>query len=196
MSVTVLTHPVTLLLLVGVALGLLLLGLRPRVFSASLQRPVGTAALLARALWQQRLQAELSRSGRYGSTLSVMLLDIDHFRRINDCHGRRTGDGVIEAVALWLHERLRDSDCLGEYREGAFAILLPETSQLQAEHLGQRLQQSLAGESVVPGEFGDITLSIGIASSSGGVPDMPVLLAGAEAALDRAKSQGRNRVCT
>jgi diguanylate cyclase (GGDEF)-like protein len=142
------------------------------------------------------LEAELGRCQRYARAISVLMIDVDHFKRINDVHGHRAGDLALAWVAGVLNEQLRSMDFLCRYGGEEFCAILPETGFKGALRAGERLRVALEAESFVyEGTPIPITASIGAAtwdaSSSKEVPD---LLARADTALLEAKRLGRNQV--
>lgn len=154
-----------------------------------------TGVLSRRALMAQ-LSTEMKRCTRYGQTLSLLMLDLDHFKRVNDTFGHQVGDEVLKAVAQTLQEHLREVDFLGRYGGEEFTILLPSTAERQAEHLAQRLCRAVEAKRVhLPeGDEIQVTISIGVSSSTGGLDAAETLLSRADEALYLAKQQGRNRV--
>jgi diguanylate cyclase (GGDEF)-like protein len=151
---------------------------------------------------QFRLKEELARASRERSTLVCLMLDIDHFKRINDTHGHAAGDEVLREIAQRVDAQVRASDVAARYGGEEFVVLLPATNELAAEALAQRIRTAIA-ESPVQLESGvaeTITASIGIAWCSAPTPgdDLKTLgdslLARADVALYQAKSAGRNRV--
>lgn len=143
----------------------------------------------------QRLDEEFRISHRHHSPLSSLIVDIDHFKKINDGFGHQIGDEALIAVAKTLKEHIRDSDMLARFGGEEFVIILPHTTQKDALIVAEKLRQAIA--SLTIGCMGDhkITISIGVAT----MPDLKVessdeLLGEADRALYIAKEQGRNRV--
>jgi two-component system, cell cycle response regulator len=142
------------------------------------------------------LENEVNRSARYGRDLSVLLLDIDHFKIVNDLHGHAAGDVVLHAVAQRIVEALRSCDTLCRYGGEEFCAILPETNATGAVRAAERVR--LAVE-CAPFETAEktlaVTVSVGIAAWKGSRgAQIPDLLAGADRALYVAKHSGRNRV--
>lgn len=139
---------------------------------------------------------ELSRSMRYGGEISVMMLDIDHFKRVNDSHGHRTGDTVLAAVSQQIRKALRDTDIAGRLGGEEFAVLLPETSLGGAILVAERLRQQVAANAIDIGDGQTLrcTLSIGVACLGEESSDLEKLLHRADTALYDAKNGGRNKV--
>ena len=141
-------------------------------------------------------EREFSRAIRYGKQLSAMMLDIDHFKQVNDVYGHAAGDRVLQQLASLLLASLRQEDLLGRYGGEEFAILLPETPLSYSLAAAERLRQAVAD---FPFQVGDeilrITISAGVASLQDGCPTIYALLDQADQALYAAKQSGRNRVC-
>ena len=146
-----------------------------------------------RAYFYERLANECRRAQRYPAELCVILLDLDHFKHINDTHGHLAGDTVLRAAADTLQRGIRDIDLLGRYGGEEFAILLPQTALAGAEQLADRLRVALEVTEVAwRGAVIRLTGSFGIAlSTSPHEPDR--LLSRADAALYVAKNRGRNQ---
>jgi len=142
------------------------------------------------------LAAEIARTRRYGRSLSVLLIDIDHFKRVNDGHGHQAGDDVLRAVADALRARVRPSDFVARYGGEEMLVVAPETDARAAAALGERLRlavESLAVRAVPTGAAVPVTASIGLASLR--ADDDPFsLVAAADRALYQAKREGRNCV--
>ena len=155
-----------------------------------------TQVLNRRAL-TLRLTAELERARRYDSVLSLLLIDIDHFKRINDTHGHLAGDEVLREVARLLTSAVRSVDLVARYGGEEFVVVLPETSLEGALIFAERVREQMA-EHPFPGAGGrtlSLTVSIGVATfPSGGVETVEELFARSDEALYRSKEGGRNRV--
>ncbi|MBI2379598.1 MAG: diguanylate cyclase [Gammaproteobacteria bacterium] len=143
------------------------------------------------------LGKEWRRAKRFGSAFSLLLMDIDHFKLINDAHGHAAGDAVLVAVARILREAARETDCVARWGGEEFVILLPGVSGAGTRAFAERLRLQIAELTVpVREQRLSCTVSIGLADSLDLVADTPErLLELADKALYRAKSEGRNRVC-
>jgi diguanylate cyclase (GGDEF)-like protein len=138
---------------------------------------------------------EFERARRYGRPLSALMLDIDHFKRVNDTYGHAVGDQVLRALARRCREHLREIDLLGRYGGEEFAVLLPESDANSARNAAERLRRCVA-EAPMDTTRGPlaITISLGAAALTEACPDLAALLDRADAALYAAKKAGRNRV--
>jgi two-component system cell cycle response regulator len=141
---------------------------------------------------------EFERVGRYQNAFSVLMIDVDHFKRINDEHGHPAGDAVLREMAQLLRETLRTTDALGRYGGEEFVAVLPHTSPEEArqtaERIRYRVQQNRfhAGDKEVR-----VSVSVGMATCPSSTVDTPeALLREADKALYRAKEAGRNRVAS
>ncbi|HJW81101.1 MAG TPA: diguanylate cyclase [Acidiferrobacterales bacterium] len=143
-----------------------------------------------------RLQEEVQRSQRFGKSLSVLMLDIDHFKRINDQYGHPAGDAVLKRLVEVVADQLREVDIAARYGGEEFVVMFPETEDTAAKHGAERIRQAVASASfALPGghEIG-VTLSIGVACYPSSAAGAEELIARADQALYLAKQVGRNRV--
>ena len=139
---------------------------------------------------------EIARAMRHGRPLSLCILDVDLFKPINDRHGHIRGDEVLGQVAAVLRRHARSDDVAARIGGEEFALLLPECTAADAAMLADRLREAVASTMFAPGgEAQRITVSIGIAALAPHRDSRQALMAAADAALYRAKSEGRNRVC-
>ena len=139
---------------------------------------------------------EFERVGRYQEWLSILMVDIDHFKKINDDHGHPVGDVILRDVARLLKEAVRTVDSVGRYGGEEFIAILPHTSDEEAKRLGERLRKAIDDHGFRVGEKKiKVTISIGVASFPSDAVDTPNgLIREADRALYRAKEAGRNRV--
>ncbi|MGD9610036.1 MAG: diguanylate cyclase [Desulfovibrionaceae bacterium] len=137
------------------------------------------------------LDGETARSNRYGTPLSAMVLDIDHFKAINDIHGHDAGDAVLVELAARLSGTLRQADRLARFGGEEFVVVAPGIGVPDALELAERLRSRVAGEDFAA--VGRVTVSIGVAGHRPG-ETAEALLKRADTALYRAKSGGRNKV--
>lgn len=143
----------------------------------------------------ERAEEELTRAARYGNRVSLGILDIDHFKRINDAGGHDAGDAVLRALAAECRDQLRASDFVARLGGDEFAIVLLHTTLDDAVMTLDRLREALARLLVQTstGAF-PFTISIGVTETREGEADLDKVLKRADQALYRAKSAGRNRV--
>ncbi len=154
--------------------------------------------LYVRRLILQRLRQEVRRYRRYGRPISVALLDLDHFKAVNDTHGHPAGDEVLRTIGEILEDRTRrELDIPGRYGGEEFLLIMPETSEEGAVVACERLRRAVEAEPVYYGEEEiRITVSIGVAGRDEGDESPMSLLRRADQALYEAKRRGRNRIVT
>jgi diguanylate cyclase (GGDEF)-like protein len=142
------------------------------------------------------LRAEVQRARRYWRPLSLLMVDLDKLKAINDQHGHDAGDAVLRGLAQWLRGTVRDTDLAARLGGDEFALLLPETSGEAALAIAERLRAGMAAWNVdAGGVLVGSTVSIGLAScAAGDLPDLPGFLKLADSALYRAKAAGRNAI--
>jgi len=147
-----------------------------------------TQALTRRAVLA-RAEQELAWQRRYGDPVSVMMIDLDHFKSINDQFGHQQGDAVLVDFAVRTRQMLRQTDVLGRYGGEEFLVLLPRTDASTASDVAERVRQAPSSPRAP-----DCSMSIGVATALGGSETIDALLARADRALYQAKHDGRNRV--
>lgn len=168
----------------------------------------GLTKVFNRRYLDRRLADEIARAGRFGRPLSAALVDIDHFKQVNDTRGHQCGDRALAAVAAALRAGLRESDVLARYGGEEFCILLLETEPAAALATVERLRAAVAATPMEPADPDEepaegsvqsdpftLTVSAGVAGLKPG-EGPAALLERADAALYRAKREGRNRVVT
>ena len=140
-------------------------------------------------------ERELNRARRFGQPVSAIMLDLDHFKQVNDTYGHAIGDQVLRTVAERCSEGIRDIDILGRYGGEEFAVILPATGLPGAHNMAERLRRYI-DDVPVPTDKGDltVTISLGVASNAQDDADVAALLNRADAAMYAAKQAGRNRV--
>ena len=152
--------------------------------------------LFNRRHMQGLLEAERERSLRAGHPWSVALIDVDHFKRVNDGHGHAAGDAVLRAIAAAGQAVVRKGDVLARWGGEEFVLLLHDIERAGAAIAVERLREQLAARPVaVEGHQLSVTVSIGLAAHAIG-ESIEQTLSRADAALYRAKAGGRNRVAT
>lgn len=148
-----------------------------------------------REAWDDRLQFEFDRWRRYGQPLSLAVVDIDHFKRVNDSYGHRAGDKVLQLVGRVLRERLRSTDFVARYGGEEFVILLPETALEQAAAVIDDLREHISGLPFhFQGQPVSVTFSAGLSALRQGIDDVDQIFDEADKALYQAKESGRNQI--
>src|SRR4051794_31837533 len=173
--------------------------------------------LLNASTWESEAEREIARAVRTRSPLCVALLDLDHFKLVNDTHGHLVGDKALRAISAVLREQMRSYDLAGRFGGEEFALLLPQTREDQALAIAERLRAAVAALSVPVSDSGidsdhgsgidsdhgsgsgpagtrvRVTVSIGVAALDRVGSELATLLAAADAALYQAKQDGRNQ---
>ena len=144
-----------------------------------------------RRAFDERLHDELHRSRRHGHHLSLLLLDVDHFKDVNDEQGHDAGDRVLGELAGRVRQQLRDSDLLARLGGDEFAVLLPETDEARGRAAAERVRRAVAG---APLAGRSVTVSIGAAVVAAGAASPQRLARAADDALYQAKAAGRDAV--
>jgi diguanylate cyclase (GGDEF)-like protein/PAS domain S-box-containing protein len=144
------------------------------------------------------LKMEIDRVARYHEPLTLCLVDIDHFKQVNDVHGHNAGDIVLKRIADAIREGIRKTDSVGRYGGEEFCIVLPHTAIPQARLILERLRQTISSMTFLldSGAGIRITISLGLAQYTFGIRETRQLINIADTALYRAKQSGRNRLCT
>ncbi len=150
--------------------------------------------LLNHMEFQQRLNEEIERSRRYGKSFTLLMLDLDHFKEVNDTYGHPVGDKVLIETAKTLKTLLRSVDLAFRYGGEEFAVLLPETEVQGARIIADRIRQEIAEQSILTqtGETLHITVSIGISEFPQDADQREDLISTADQALFASKRNGRN----
>lgn len=146
--------------------------------------------------FQERLREEFRRAQRYDDALSLILLDLDHFKSVNDQYGHTAGDGVLREVAAALQRGVRETDLVARYGGEEFAVLLPRTHLTGALTVAERVRRELRALRLGVEETLRVTASLGVSSFPHRTVLTPEqLLLTADEALYRAKHEGRDRIC-
>jgi diguanylate cyclase (GGDEF)-like protein len=152
--------------------------------------------LYTRRVFDEFLDSELIRASRFKHNLSLLLVDIDHFKQINDTHGHQAGDIVLRKVAERIRKEARAVDRVCRYGGEEIGIILPETSINDAEKFGWRLNKLISTFPFIANEETiDLTVSIGVAAFPNHGDNETFMISAADRALYKAKETGRNRVC-
>ncbi len=154
--------------------------------------------LLNRRALSENITAEMERALRYDSSLALLMIDLDHFKQVNDTFGHLIGDDVLRDMARLLHDLVRENDLVARYGGEEFVIVLPETDDAGADAFAERVRAAVKGTGFAsrPGEEAiALTASIGVATfPAARIDTVEDLFARADAALYRAKADGRDRV--
>jgi diguanylate cyclase (GGDEF)-like protein len=153
----------------------------------------GLTGIHNRRYFEMRFPEELERAARFQGRMSVIMVDIDHFKRLNDEFGHLLGDEVLRAVSSLFKQHLRKMDVVCRYGGEEFSILVLETSGENAVRIAEKLRQRVAGHHF-PGVPRSVTISCGVADYPSHGITRDELVAAADAALYQAKQAGRNRV--
>lgn len=150
-----------------------------------------------RGYFMEQAELELSRSVRYQTPLSLLMLDVDFFKQVNDVHGHRAGDEVLKKLVQVCQEHMRGIDIIGRLGGEEFAILLPSTDVEKAAEAAERLREVTAATNVqLPaGSSLHFTVSIGVTALESMEDNLDMLLSQADKGLYKAKRTGRNKVC-
>jgi diguanylate cyclase (GGDEF)-like protein len=155
--------------------------------------------LLNASTWEREATAEIARAVRTGIPLALALVDIDHFKSVNDTHGHLVGDKALRAVTDALRSQLRGYDLAGRFGGEEFAILLPHARETDALNVAERLRVHIASLSIPirdndeSGPYVKVTISVGVAALDSASRELNDMLAAADAALYHAKETGRNK---
>lgn len=150
---------------------------------------------LSRAAFMQHAEKEFKRAQRYSRPFSVIMLDIDHFKKINDQHGHAAGDHVLQIFVEAIEEEIRSTDVIGRIGGEEFALLLADTTQNAAAYLAERIRQRITKYPYIAGKMLiEVTASLGVAVMNADDAGFNVMLQRADEALYVAKHGGRNRV--
>ncbi|HVE14099.1 MAG TPA: GGDEF domain-containing protein, partial [Elusimicrobiota bacterium] len=204
---------VTAFVIFGYSLGVLSEG--QRVHNKNLRRRVdelriksvtdGLTGVFSHAYLQENLQLEIQRSRRHARALSVMILDLDDFKKVNDTHGHLFGDRVLKEVAETVNMNVRQEDVFGRYGGEEFMVIMPAADMATAQRVAERVRRAVARAAIVDrrvgfqasGEPVHMTVSIGLASLADSPEDDGLaLIHRADRCLYRAKKLGKNRVCS
>lgn len=158
----------------------------------------GLTKLHNRRYFQERINEEWARASRYKQVFTVIIMDIDHFKKFNDTYGHAAGDKVLKRVAKVLRGALRNVDVLARYGGEEFIVLLPQTPTDKGFEVAERICRAIRGTPVELGHnlpIVNVTLSLGVASYPKDAETPEELIELADKALYKAKESGRNRAC-
>jgi diguanylate cyclase (GGDEF)-like protein len=154
----------------------------------------GLTGIFNRRFFEMRIMEEIERARRYGTSIAVIMADIDQFKRLNDEFGHLLGDEVLRQASSLFHRELRKTDVVCRYGGEEFAILLPQTSTDQARPIAEKLRRLVEGWNF-PGVPRTITISAGVAGFPSHGTTRDEIIQAADSGLYAAKQAGRNRVC-
>jgi diguanylate cyclase (GGDEF)-like protein len=152
----------------------------------------GLTGLRNRRWLDETFPRQLERAARVNEPVALLVIDIDHFKVLNDQHGHLTGDAVLCSLSQLMTRHLRPADLLARYGGEEFAVMLPDTDATTARVIAERLRETIESADRDSSGLPTITVSVGLASSQAG-DTVRMLLARADQALYRAKRSGRNR---
>lgn len=152
--------------------------------------------LYTRNVFQIRLEEEHAQSQRHKFPFAVLMLDVDHFKKVNDTYGHAVGDEVLRHIAAILIGQTRGGDCLARYGGEEFVVLLPETSRQGALHVAEKIRRKVEADcfQLADGRKIPLTISIGVALFPEDTSDHTCLIELADQAMYEAKNRGRNAV--
>jgi len=182
----------------GIVIGQLALGLQRVLLYRQVQESAihdSLTGLLVRRYLRERLMEEVSRAVRRGTGLAFLMVDIDHFKNVNDKFGHLVGDVVLREVARLIQRSVREIDLVGRYGGEEFAIVLPEADLELGTQIAERIRQTVEQTAIQAyDERVQITVSVGVNFLSAGAPTAEQLIDRADQVLYRAKRTGRNKV--
>lgn len=159
-----------------------------------LRRTDAQTGLYAREHWQQQADAALQRFHATGQPACLLMIDVDHFKRVNDTYGHTAGDEVIRAVGQLIRDCIRAEDSAGRYGGDEFAVLCHHIDMADARHIAERIRTQLLTLRLPDHPALRLSSSIGLAEAEASYANLQSWMAAADAALYAAKHQGRNQV--
>lgn len=156
----------------------------------------GLTGLHNHRAFQERIETEIERAKRFGSKVSLLMMDIDFFKKLNDTYGHSTGDEVLRRIGCKIVDNIRNIDFAARYGGEEFAVVLPETPIEGARITAERIRESIRDYRISQGKnLISVTVSIGVATFPDNASSRVELIEKADTALYQAKKEGRDRVC-
>ncbi len=149
---------------------------------------------------ERKLNDELAKAKRYDLPLSILMIDVDHFKMVNDTYGHDAGDAILKNLGTFIANSIRKNDCVARYGGEELVIIYPDTHGKDAVLMGERLRQAIEEHVIVPPDMEKqdreihITVSIGVAEDGPEISNIKDLIKRADKSMYRAKHEGRNRV--
>lgn len=157
----------------------------------------GLTGLYNHRAFQEKIETEIERARRFGSKVSLLMMDIDYFKRLNDTYGHSIGDEVLRRMGCKIVENIRNIDFAARYGGEEFAVVLPETNLEGARITAERIREAIKDYRITHGEnLISVTVSIGVSTYPDNATSRMDLIEKADAALYEAKRSGRDRVCS
>lgn len=157
----------------------------------------GLTGLYNHRAFQERIETEIERARRFGSKVSLLMMDIDNFKRLNDTYGHSMGDEVLRRIGCKIVENIRNIDFAARYGGEEFTVVLPETNLEGAKITAERIREAIKDYRITHGEnLISVTVSIGVSTYPDNASSRMDLIEKADAALYEAKRSGRDRVCS
>jgi diguanylate cyclase (GGDEF)-like protein len=153
----------------------------------------GLTELFDVTTFHAKLETEIKRFKRYGSEVSILMMDVDDFKQFNDTHGHQKGDLVLAEIALLIEKTTRELDICCRYGGEEFSVILPQTGIKEAVHLAQRIRRRVEKKYK---KVSNLTISVGVAACPSMGKSANVLIKKADKALYHSKRRGKNRVAT
>lgn len=165
-----------------------------RTYQRSIHDPL--TGLLNRQYFQKRTKIEIERAKRHNLPLSLIMIDLDLFKQINDNFGHQAGDHILRLSAQLIQESLREGDEVGRYGGEEFVVITPHDNEIQAQQCAERIRLQLDRQIVINEQTVKLSASLGVASLSRNASDYDQLIYKADEALYQAKAKGRNCIVT
>jgi two-component system, cell cycle response regulator len=167
-----------------------------REYYERISRIDGLTGLYNRNYFHNLMNSEISRAARYKHNFSLLMVDIDDFKKINDTYGHQVGDEVLKGLALLLNSFVRENDFVARYGGEEFAVILPQTAKEHGSMFGNRIVSGVASSKIKAiSQDGRLTISAGLAGYPDDASTQKALIRKADESLYRAKRMGKNTLC-